>query len=292
VLPAALVVTIALASDARVPYVPTPQGVVDRMLEMAKVGPSDYIVDLGSGDGRIVVTAAKKYGARGFGVDLNPDRIKEANDNARRAGVTDRVSFQQRNLFEADLSLATVITMYLLPRVNLELRPKLLALAPGTRLVSHDFDMGDWKPDAQATMRDESKFGGTGGESDIYLWIVPEKAGGTWHWQATVAGKPQSYEIRLEQKYQVITGSVWHAGRTATLRDAKLRGSDISFNFAMDVNGAQVRYFYNGRIEGDSIAGTTEISGPRIQARIEWNASRGARSAAAHHSPTHRTALN
>jgi hypothetical protein len=152
--------------------------------------------------------------------------------------------------------------------------------------------MGDWKPDAQATMRDESKFGGTGGESDIFLRIVPEKAGGTWHWQATVAGKPQSYEIRLEQKYQVITGSVWHAGRTATLRDAKLRGSDISFNFAMDVNGAQVRYFYNGRIEGDSIAGTTEISGPRIQARIEWNASRGARSAAAHHSPTHRTALN
>jgi SAM-dependent methyltransferase len=291
-LPAVLVVTIALASDARVPYVPTPQGVVDRMLEMAKVGPADYLVDLGSGDGRIVVTAAKQHGARGFGVDLNPDRIKEANDNARRAGVTDKVSFQQRNLFDADLSLATVITMYLLPRVNLELRPRLLALAPGTRLVSHDFNMGDWKPDAEATMRDESKFSGAGGESDIYLWIVPEKAAGTWRWQGTIAGKPQSYEIRLEQQYQVITGSVWLAGRTATLREAKLRGAEISFNFTLDVNGVPVRQAYNGRIEGDSIIGTTEISGPRIQAQVEWSASRGARSASAPHPSTHRTALN
>jgi hypothetical protein len=291
-LPAALVVTIALASDARVPYVPTPQGVVDRMLEMAKVGPADYLVDLGSGDGRIVVTAAKKHGARGFGVDLNPDRIKEANDNARRAGVTDKVSFQQRNLFDADLSLATVITMYLLPRVNLELRPKLLALAPGTRIVSHDFDMGDWKADAETTMRDESKFGGAGGESDIYLWIVPEKAAGTWRWQTKIAGKPQSYEIRLEQKYQVITGSVWLAGRTATLREAKLRGAEISFNFTMDVNGTLIRQAYNGRIEGDSIVGTAEISGPRIQAQVEWDASRGARSASSPHSLTHKTAFN
>jgi hypothetical protein len=290
--PAALVVTIALASDARVPYVPTPQGVVDRMLEMAKVGPADYLIDLGSGDGRIVVTAAQKYGARGFGVDLNPDRIREANDNARRAGVTDKVTFQQRNLFDADLSLATVITMYLLPRVNLELRPKLLAVAPGTRIVSHDFDMVDWKPDAQITMRDESKFGGAGGESDIYLWIVPEKAAGIWRWQTKIAGKPQSYEIRLEQKYQVITGSVWLAGRTATLRDAKVRGAEISFYFTMDVNGVPVRQAYSGRIEGDSIVGTAEISGPRIQAQVEWDASRGARSASSHHSFTHTTALN
>ncbi len=290
VLPAALV-TLAIASDARVPYVPTPQGVVDKMLEMAKVGPADYIVDLGSGDGRIVVTAAQKYGARGYGVDLNPDRIRESNDNARRAGVTDKVSFQQRNLFEADLSQASVITMYLLPRVNLELRPKLLSLAPGTRLVSHDFDMGDWKPDAQTTMRDESKFGGSGGESDIYLWIVPAKAAGTWQWQGTVAGKPQSYEMRLEQKHQVITGSAWLAGRTATLRDARIRGAEISFNFTIDVNGAAVRHVYTGKIDGDAIVGTAAISGPRVQAQVEWNATRDARSAAAH-PLTHKTALN
>ena len=290
-LPAALVVGIAIASDARVPYVPTPQGVVDKMLEMAKVGPADYIIDLGSGDGRIVITAAQKLGARGFGVDLNPDRIRESNENARRAGVTDRVSFQQRNLFEADLSQATVITMYLLPRVNLELRPKLLSLAPGTRLVSHDFDMGDWKPDQQTTMRDESKFGGSGGESDIYLWIVPAKAAGTWNWQGVVAGKPQTYEIRLEQKHQVITGSVWHSGQTATLRDARLRGSEISFNFTLDVNGAPVRHAYSGKIDNDAIVGTAAISGPRVQAQLEWNAARGARSASAH-PLNHRTALN
>ncbi len=276
-LPAALFATLTLASDARVPYVPTPQGVVERMLEMAKVGPADYVIDLGSGDGRIVVTAAKKYGARGFGVDLNPDRIRESNENARRAGVTDKVAFHQRNLFETDLAQATVITMYLLPRVNLELRPRLLELAPGTRLVSHDFDMGDWKPDAQASIRDEDKYGGAGGASEIYFWVVPAKAAGIWHWQAPVSGKPQSYEIRLEQKHQVITGSAWLGGRTATLRDASLRGAEIRFNFTIDVNGAPVKHEYVGKVGADAITGTAALSGPRNQAQLEWSASRGPR---------------
>src|SRR5687767_14785153 len=149
------------------PYVQTPQNVVDKMLEVAKVGPKDFVIDLGSGDGRIVITAAKKHGARGFGVDLNPDRIKESSENARRAGVTDKVAFYQRNLFETDLTQASVITMYLLPKVNVELRPKLLELAPGTRLVSHDFDMGDWKPDTHLTVEAKDKYGGAGGQSDI-----------------------------------------------------------------------------------------------------------------------------
>ena len=274
---AALFATLSLASDARVPYVPTPQAVVERMLEMAKVGPADYLIDLGSGDGRIVVTAAKKFGARGFGVDLNPERVAEGNENARRAGVSDKVAFQQRDLFETDLSPATVITMYLLPRVNLELRPRLLELAPGTRLVSHDFDMGDWKADAQVSMRDEDKYGGTGGASDIYFWVVPAKAAGTWHWQATVSGKPLIYEIRLEQKYQVITGSAWVGGRTATLRNAGLRGAEIRFNFTTDVNGVPVKHEYIGKVGVDAINGTTALSGPRNQGQIEWSASRGPR---------------
>src|SRR6185436_19064853 len=160
---------------ADVPYVPTPQDVVERMLQIAQVGPSDYLIDLGSGDGRIVVTAASKFGARGFGVDLNPERIRESNENARKANVTDRASFYQRNLFETDLSQATVITMYLLPRVNLELRPKLLELRPGTRLVSHDFSMDDWKPDTQITMESKDRWSGAGGKSDIYFWVVPAK---------------------------------------------------------------------------------------------------------------------
>src|SRR6476620_7007982 len=165
----------ALAWQGTVPYVPTPQVVVDRMLQMAKVTPQDYLIDLGSGDGRIVVTAAKKYGARGFGVDLNPTRISEANENARQAGVVNKVAFYQRDLYETDLSEATVITMYLLPRVNLELRPRILDLKPGTRVVSHDFSMGDWKPELHEELEAKDKYGGSGGRSDIYLWIVPAK---------------------------------------------------------------------------------------------------------------------
>ena len=279
-LPLALFATLALAADARVPYVPTPQGVVERMLEIAKVGPGDYVIDLGSGDGRIVITAAKRHGARGFGVDLNPDRIKESNENARRAGVTDKVAFYQRNLFETDLAQASVITMYLLPRVNLDLRPKLLELAPGTRLVSHDFDMGDWRADTHIAVRDEDKYGGAGGTSDIYFWVVPASVAGTWHWQAPVAGKPQSYEIRLDQKYQVITGSVWIGGRTATLQGVSLRGSEIRFHFTAEVNGSPVTHEFSGKIESDAINGTAAISGPRVQARVEWNAMRGPRPAA------------
>ena len=154
----------ALARD--VPFVPTPEKVVDRMLEIAQVGPNDVVYDLGSGDGRIVIAAARKYGARGVGIDIDPERIREARDNARSAGVSDRVEFREGDLFKADLSEATVVTLYLLSSVNLQLRPKLLSeLKPGTRIVSHAFDMGDWKP-----LRTEKV-----GTSTVYYWIVPER---------------------------------------------------------------------------------------------------------------------
>ncbi|MBU7586960.1 MAG: class I SAM-dependent methyltransferase [Nostoc sp. TH1S01] len=148
-----------------VPYVPTPQPVVDAMLQVAKVGKNDVLYDLGSGDGRIVVTAAQKYGTRGVGIDINPERIQEANANAQKAGVTDRVEFRQQDLFKTDLSQATVITLYLLPEVNLRLRPEILKLKPGTRIVSHAFDMGDWKP--QQTLQVDGK--------TIYYWVVPKE---------------------------------------------------------------------------------------------------------------------
>ncbi|MBD2300859.1 cyclopropane-fatty-acyl-phospholipid synthase family protein [Nostoc sp. FACHB-190] len=148
-----------------VPYVPTPQPVVDAMLQVAKVGKNDVLYDLGSGDGRIVVTAAQKYGTRGVGIDISPERIQEANANAQTAGVTDRVEFRQQDLFKTDLSQATVITLYLLPEVNLRLRPELLKLKPGTRIVSHAFDMGDWKP--QQTLQVDGK--------TIYYWVVPQE---------------------------------------------------------------------------------------------------------------------
>ena len=149
-----------------VPYVPTPQTVVDEMLKIAAVTKNDVVYDLGCGDGRIVITAAKKYGARGVGIDIDPVRIKEANANAAQAGVTDRVKFIEQNLFETDFKEATVVTLYLLPEVNLRLRPKLWSdLKPGTRVVSHAFDMGDWKPD-----RTEQFEGKT-----IHYWVIPEK---------------------------------------------------------------------------------------------------------------------
>ncbi len=149
-----------------VPYVPTPQPVVDAMLQVAKVGKNDVLYDLGSGDGRIVNTAAQKFGTRGVGIDINPERIQEANENAQKAGVTDRVKFVQQDLFTTDFSEATVVTLYLLPEVNAKLRPKLLSeLKPGTRIVSHAFDMGDWKP--EQTLNVEGK--------TIYYWVVPEQ---------------------------------------------------------------------------------------------------------------------
>jgi SAM-dependent methyltransferase len=148
-------------------YVPTPPEVVSAMLKLANVTKDDVIYDLGSGDGRIVITAAKEYGARGVGIDLNPVRIKEAQENAQKSGVTDRVKFLQQDLFEADFHEATVVTLYLLPRLNLKLRPRLLReLKPGTRIVSHDFDMGDWKPEKTVQV----------GSKTVYYWTIPVNA--------------------------------------------------------------------------------------------------------------------
>jgi hypothetical protein len=264
----------AAGDQPSVPYVPTPQAVVDRMLAMANVTAADYLIDLGSGDGRIVVTAAKKYGTRGFGVDLNPVRIDEANENARRNRVADKVAFYQRNLFETDLSQATVITMYLLPRVNLQLRPTLLDLKPGTRLVSHDFDMGDWQPDEHVRMDATDKFSGAGGDSDIYLWIVPAKVAGSWRTRLTAGGKPQSYDIRLEQKYQSVGGTVHVNGRPAQIQGATLRGAALSIAFTAEVNGAPVKHRFSGRVDGGRIAGEAMLSGDRLASRVEWIAER------------------
>lgn len=269
-----LVAIAAGAADPTVPYVPTPQEVVERMLEIAKVGPQDYLIDLGSGDGRIVVTAAKQRGARGFGVDLNPERIEESIENAARAGVSDRVAFQQRNLFETNLGDATVITMYLLPRVNLELRPKLLELKPGTRVVSHDFSMDDWKPDASVEMDVKEKYGSAPGSSSIYFWIVPARVSGSWHWQLTVGGKPLAYELLLAQKYQTISGTVRVGGRSVKLEDARLRGDQISFSFSADVNGSPLKHEFSGRVVDKGIEGTVNLAGSRTRGQLEWNASR------------------
>jgi hypothetical protein len=267
------------AAEPRVPYVPTPQAVVDRMLEIAKVGPQDYLIDLGSGDGRIVITAARKYGTRGFGVDIDPERIAESNENARRAGVADRVAFYQRDLFETRLDEATVITMYLLPQVNLELRPKLLALKPGTRIASHDFSMDAWQPDQHVVLETSDKFGGAGGKSDIYFWVVPARVAGRWTWRSMISGSEQTYEVSLEQRYQVLSGTVRVGGRPVKLERARLRGDEIHLEFTIAINGEKVKQSMSGKVDGDDISGSATLTGDRLRSQRDWTARRIARAA-------------
>ena len=168
-----------------VPFVPTPYVVIEEMLRLAKVTPQDYVMDLGSGDGRVLITAAQRYGARGMGVDLDGDLVAESTASAAEAGVAERVSFVQQDLFKTDLSRATVITMYLLPGVMGRLQPRLLELKPGTRLVSHDFRLGDWKPDVTTQIR-----------KNTFLWIVPAKVAGQWRIRVALPGG--EYDINLE----------------------------------------------------------------------------------------------
>ena len=264
----------AFAAESNVPYVPTPQEVVDKMLAMARVTPNDYLIDLGSGDGRIVVTAVRKYGARGFGVDLNPQRIREAVENALQNGVSDRTAFYQRNLFETDLSSASVITMYLLPRVNMALRPRLLDLRPGTRIVSHDFDMDDWKPDETVHMDVREKYGNSSGTSSIYFYIVPAKVSGLWRWQQTVSGVTNDYELALEQKFQVVSGTVRVNGSTYKITDASLRGDQLAFNVVTPLAASTVKQSFAGRVSGEQIFGSVALSGPRALSQTEWLAAR------------------
>ena len=186
-----------------VPFVVTPDNVTLEMLTLADVGPKDYVIDLGSGDGRIVILAAKRFGARGLGVEIVPDLVQRSRESARRAGVESRVEFREEDLFTTDLSAATVITMYLLPEVNLRLRPKLLALAPGTRIVSHDWDMGEWKPDLSNTVIAPEKIVGRDKWSHVHLWIVPARVDGTWCRVGSAPGR-----LELKQEFQELSGAL------------------------------------------------------------------------------------
>jgi SAM-dependent methyltransferase len=216
-----LAATSAHAQD-EVPFVVSPAPVTLAMLSIARVGPRDVVLDLGSGDGRIVITAAKRYGARGLGVELSPQLVDKSRDNARRAGVADRAEFRVQDLFETDLSQASVITMYLLPEVNLQLRPKLLALKPGTRIVSHDWDLGDWKPDRTRVVDAPDKSVGLEKKSRVHLWTVPAQLGGLWCAKGAA--------LRLEQSFQNLRGEFTRAqaaqplGARKQLIDARVEG--------------------------------------------------------------------
>lgn len=195
-----------------VPYVPTDEKIVNAMLDLGEVTGQDVLYDLGCGDGRIVVAAALERSTRGVGIDVDPMRITEANEYASHSGVEYLVNFIEGDLLEADFSEATVVTLYLLDLVNVQLRPRLLdELRPGTRIVSHAFDMGDWKPDQRESC----------GSINLYKWIVPAKVAGTWEWQATSG---ETYRVELKQKYQQVTGKVWIDDQEAQLKNALLRG--------------------------------------------------------------------
>jgi protein-L-isoaspartate O-methyltransferase len=271
---AALAVCPVSAQDfGDTPYVQTPQNVVDRMLQVAKVGPADYVIDLGSGDGRMVITAARKYGARGFGVDLDRRLVELANKRAAAAGVADRAVFYERDLYETDLTAASVVTIYLLPEVNLMVRPKLLAtLKPGTRVVAHDYDMGEWKPDEQLVMDAPDKPVGRDKKSKVFYWVVPANAAGKWRWELPVSGRPAVFMLSLAQNFQTISGDVNVDGSAWPLENAHLRGEEIGFT----VNDPRdrTRYVFSGRIAGQSITGVVRVAGVNAQRELEWDAAR------------------
>ena len=267
-------------APAQVPFVPTPLEVVERMLSMAKVTKTDYVVDLGSGDGRVVRLAAQKYGARGFGVDLDAELVARSQSLARRDGVSDRVSFLAQDLFKTDIADATVLTMYLLPAVNLQLRPRLLSdLKPGTRIVSHDFDLGEWVADETATLYSQEKYGGAGGNSTVYLWVVPAHAAGRWQWRLQVSGEAIDYELALRQQFQRVQGVVRVRGRDAKVESAELKGDTLRFASVIEVKGRPLRHTFSGRILGDAIEGEVGLSGANIHGAHEWSAVRVERGA-------------
>jgi hypothetical protein len=216
-------------------WVPTPQALVDKMLDMAKVTPKDYVIDLGSGDGRTVITAAKR-GARALGIEYNPDMVELSKRNAAKEGVADKAQFTKADLFESDFSKAQVITMFLLPSINLKLRPNILDLKPGTRIVSNSFDMGDWTPDQT------EKVEGCTNWCTAYLWIVPAKVEGTW--------KVPQGELILKQNFQMVSGTLKSGNNNAQIANGKLNGDQISFT----AGGAQ----YTGRVNGNAIEGTVK----------------------------------
>lgn len=228
-------------------WVPTPDGLVDRMLRMAHVGPADYVIDLGSGDGRIVITAAKEFGARAEGIEYNPDMVALAQKRAAAAGVNDQVRFMQGDLFQADLTRATVVTMYLLPSINLKLRPKVLDLKPGTRIVSHDFDMGDWKPDETA-----SADGGM-----AYLWIVPAKVDGLWQVEYQGSAAKEKADVTFKQGFQMLEGHAVRGQRMSPVTGI-IHGEDIQFNVSDGDAGERV---FVGRVHGASMKGTMRLPG-------------------------------
>jgi Methyltransferase domain len=250
------------AVTEEVPFVPTPQPVVEAMLKLAQVRPGDFVLDLGSGDGRIVITAARQFDAEGLGIEYDATLIARANKAAAEAGVADRVSFIKQDLFDTDLSQATVLTLYLLPEVNIALRPRILEqLRPGARVVSHDWGMGDWTPDAKIEVDAPGKEVGAEQKSTLYLWIVPAKVDGAWRSRLGAGGE---LELELKQKYQRIEGTVRYRNVQCPIEEATLQGDRLAIRACEGANRLQMV----GKAYSDRIVGMVSRGGaPRTQFR-------------------------
>lgn len=252
-----------------VPFVPTPEDVVEAMLELGKVTGEDFLYDLGCGDGRIVITAAKKFGCQGVGIDIDPERITESREAALKEGVEDKVEFLQMDLFEADLSRATVVTLYLLTEVNLRLRPKLLKeLNPGTRVISHDFGMGDWASDNQTFVEDYWE------THVVYLWIIPANVSGTWTWSMPLDSENLDFTLQLVQAFQYLSGTAYEgsASLPVTIEGGKITGNKIEFALERKRRGRNQHLILEGVAVGNSIEGTMKVEG--TDQVIRWRARR------------------
>jgi methyltransferase family protein len=274
--PAGLALVLALSTSATaqtpdVPFVPTPPVVVEAMLKLAGVGPEDYVVDLGSGDGRIVIAAARKYGARGLGVEIDPALVGEAQREARRQGVDGRVEFKMDDLLQMSISRATVVTMYLYPRLMLAMRPRLITeLKPGVRIVSHEFTMEGWEPDARVTVPVPDKPYGPP-SSEVLLWIVPADARGVWQWRLPAGAATADYAVALSQDFQKLGGTPAPGGRGGRIEAGTMKGDEIRFFLVAEEGGRALRHEYRGRVGGDSIRGIVRLAGGE---ELPWNATR------------------
>lgn len=248
------------------PYVPTPQVVVDAMLRMGRVGPDDYVIDLGSGDGIIVLTAASRLKAAGHGVDIDPVLVSQSNAEAKRLGIAERASFRIEDVFKTDLSRASVITLYLLPSMMANLRGKIyLEAKPGTRVVSHDYSFDEWLPDDEVTLDvpEKEKVNGVP-SATILLWVVPAKVHGKWRLQVE---RGEHYDVSLRQHYQRIGGTAEATGRPVQFTSSTLRGDEIRFTV---FNGAK-RLDFRGTVAESAMQGTVDTGGGR---RVKWTAAR------------------
>jgi len=258
-----------------VPFVPTPTEVVDEMLRLADVKAGDVLYDLGCGDGRIVIAAAKRFGTRAVGIDIDPVRITESNANAAAAGIAGKVRFIQQDLFEADFKDATVVTMYLLTSVNRRLRPKLLAeLRPGTRLVSHSFDMGDWRPDKTTLVATSY-----GDQRAVHFWIVPANLTGKWDWDLADGRQNRHYTLLTTQRFQSVTASGTTAGRPLAINDVEVAGDSIKFRADAESDGKTVSFLYEGKVQGHTIAGTVKPAANPKAPAVKWKAVRDPKTA-------------